>query len=268
MSSAVQDAIALALNEQANKETDHTEKVTDSEAPEPRKQIDIRRSFNALRVGLPLISAALNSSDAPDEALEQMMRLTKELSSELIGDFSDMTDQDDKSQKAAIVRTAILKCVEVAAVNDKLDDIDPNTLVSLINQTLEIDAGQQEKPFKGKNFNVHFLLSAGIAAQSYVPNDSELKSHTKSLLEITHTSFSEMLKHDIDINQLQIIQQSFLPDVSNFYRRVAEDEARRQRTEALGGSKNDVALTQLIEKRYQVYLSGVVNAALTNSEGI
>ncbi|QCZ95516.1 hypothetical protein [Salinimonas iocasae] len=276
MNSAVQDAIALALREQClpndiqntNEEASAIHQKDDPSLDDnmSRPAIDIRRSFNGLRVGLPLISAALSTSDEPDEALEQMMKLIRNLSTELIGDLNGNINPDDAGQKSAILRTAILKCVESAAINDRLEDINEKTLVTLINQALCLTDVSEQTGHRVSNFNVHFLISTGLTAKTFIDSESEFKKHTKAMLDITHQAFSELLKYEIDNSQLQFIQQSFLVDLSALYKRIAEDEIRKNKSERLSLEGESLPLVNIIEKRYQTYLFGVVNAAIKNAE--
>jgi len=276
MNSAVQDAIALALREQclpneiedANKEAS-TIGQNDSSSLDHNKsrpEIDIRRSFNGLRVGLPLISAALSTSDEPDEALEQMMKLIRNLSTELIGDLNGNINPDDAGKKSAILRTLILKSVESAAINDRLEDINEKTLVSLINQVLCLSDVTEQTGHNISHFNVHYLISTGLTAKTFIDSEPGFKKHTKALLDITHQAFSEMLKYEIDNSQLQFIQQSFLVDLSALYKRIVEDEIRKKKAERLSSEGESLSLVKLIESHYKTYLCGVVNAAIKNAE--
>ncbi|WP_018983998.1 hypothetical protein [Salinimonas chungwhensis] len=276
MNSAVQDAIALALREQclpneiedANEEASaiHQNDSPSLDQNKSRPAIDIRRSFNGLRVGLPLISAALSTSDEPDEALEQMMKLIRNLSIELIGDLNGNINPDDAGQKSAILRTLILKSVESAAINDRLEDINEKTLVTLINQVLCLTDVTEQTGNNVSHFNAHYLISTGLTAKTFIDSESEFKKHTKALLDITHQAFSEMLKYEIDNSQLQFIQQSFLVDLSALYKRIVEDETRKKKAETLSSEGESLSLVKLIESHYKTYLCGVVNAAIKNAE--
>ncbi len=261
MTSAVQDAIALALGEQEKPAPKSPEIEVKTE---PKCQpIDIRRTFNGLRVGLPLISAALHSSDEPDEALDKMMASIKLLSNELL---EGNIESDDHKRKAGLIRSAILKSVEIAAMNDRLDELNGQTLASLINQALEAPDCSEFKDDCHSPFNIHFVLSTGLVARPFTESEATLKVHLSTLLDITHSAFRQILKHNVDNDKLQVIERSFLPDILTLYRRVVDDELRKKQRENLSETTSPVPIHRMIEKTFNAYLSGVIEAAISNSE--
>lgn len=254
---SIQMALSNAVDEAPLEEPSAT--ATNSELP---NQIDLKGAINGLKISIPLVSASLWSSNDAKEEFINLLGVVQTLAGAIL---PSKLESDIEKNNATIIRSVILRCVEQAALRDKLDILTPELFLRLFEKSSYISGFDVHTPSNNTEvFETNLLILIGFNISPIGLEQSEVQKHLARICGHVDTLFSTFANHNIKKTTLQQLKILLLPEMSQLHMRLVEIEIKHIRAAKLAGESASFAALN-IEKSFYTQLKSIIDATIANT---
>ena len=225
--------------------------------------LDLRRSLNGLKVGISLLTSCVWKGDDAETTLKELIDLTQNLSKELL---PEIHDTEEEKRQAVIIRTAILRCVEEVAKQDKIETLSSSQLIRLFEIASELGSYETLPSKKGnQSFDLSFLVAIGFNTSSLTEDSTSISEHLSEIKFGLNETFAIFEAFNISTSALSHIKVIVLDEIIELHRQLVMEEKERRRLCKLAKIDGEEDL-KIVEMKFKALLKSIIEATIANTK--